>query len=409
MHMGDSLPYPLADLRERIGFLRGDQLELGAVDAILAAAYRISFEQDEGRWPTFRFFLPRVGAPVVPRSLSVNEALNPLTLRQLWPAADFAERAFLVGFAGGELVIEGLVNVDDLPRDFSTASEAHEVDIQGLLLSVRGPGFLRAAIGRDVFAIRAGEVIDGARHLANTFLRRWTLALAEAAEPREVRRADRSLVCGLHDLRFLFERFIVRCVARISDRKHGGALVVLPKSQLASENDVVKIRFKALNSSIRTDVLDFYDANARVLELQMSHAAEEIVRDWKPTVDRWMLARKTAERSWDSLADLSATDGCVVLGEDLAVQGFRAVIQRAPEIEVQIFEPTPEGDDLRPVELSALGGTRHQSAAWLCGVVPGANAIVVSQDGAVTTFENHGHGEVWAKRGLLALTRSVDF
>ena len=90
--------------------------------------------------------------------------------------------------------------------------------------------------------------------------------------------------------------------------------------------------------------------------------------------NRWLLFRELLISKARSLANLGKVDGCVVVDRQLQLRGFGGKI----------------GFDNRdPVE----GGMRHNSAHWLCQVVPGTIAFVVSQDGDLTVyFINWDHG-----------------
>ena len=93
------------------------------------------------------------------------------------------------------------------------------------------------------------------------------------------------------------------------------------------------------------------------------------------------------------IAALSEVDGAVVMTKRFELLGFGAEIvgdlpdvrrvARALDLEAeeQVFEPV------------VADGTRHRSAYRLCSRIPGALALVVSQDGGVRFVSMH-RGEV---------------
>lgn len=99
----------------------------------------------------------------------------------------------------------------------------------------------------------------------------------------------------------------------------------------------------------------------------------------------------------DFVANLTAIDGAVVLGEDLRLLSFGATIatpiESAPQSVLQ-EDPRAPGT-CHQVPLRNLGGNRHRSAACFCAQQPGlALALVASQDGDLSLFTRHPDGVV---------------
>ena len=88
-------------------------------------------------------------------------------------------------------------------------------------------------------------------------------------------------------------------------------------------------------------------------------------------------------------APLTAVDGATVMTDDYELLAFGAKIARrrgAPPVErVTITEPI-EGGTAEVVHPTALGGTRHLSAAQFVQDQRDATAFVASQDGRFTVF-----------------------
>jgi hypothetical protein len=83
------------------------------------------------------------------------------------------------------------------------------------------------------------------------------------------------------------------------------------------------------------------------------------------------------------IAALASVDGAVVMSKRFELLGFGGEISGAPPA-VRTVLRALDLEGKRTVEQSTDGvGTRHRSAYRLCNAVPGAVAVVVSQDGNV--------------------------
>lgn len=96
-------------------------------------------------------------------------------------------------------------------------------------------------------------------------------------------------------------------------------------------------------------------------------------------------ARRNLESVEQSLAELAAMDGALVLDADLCVLGIGAKLSARGEPLVSCVWPSvpPTKEHLA---VSDLGGTRHQSAARFVAQHGDALAFVVSTDGPITAF-----------------------
>ena len=89
------------------------------------------------------------------------------------------------------------------------------------------------------------------------------------------------------------------------------------------------------------------------------------------------------------VAALATVDGAVILSRDLRLEGFGAEITLAgvPSAHETVEygnHPLPLGQP-PPARLADFG-MRHRSAIRFCQAVPGAMAVVVSQDGGIRLF-----------------------
>src|SRR5439155_17316889 len=91
----------------------------------------------------------------------------------------------------------------------------------------------------------------------------------------------------------------------------------------------------------------------------------------------------------DTIGGVTAVDGATVMTDDYELLAFGAKIARrrgaAPIERVMVTEPI-EGGAAEVVHPTALGGTRHLSAAQFVQDQRDATAFVASQDGRFTVF-----------------------
>jgi hypothetical protein len=107
-------------------------------------------------------------------------------------------------------------------------------------------------------------------------------------------------------------------------------------------------------------------------------------------------------RQTDLVGGLTAVDGAALMTDRFELLGFGAKIVRRrgqPVIESVLVSEPVAGNRIERVHPSALGGTRHLSAAQFVLDQPGSLAMVASQDGRFTVFERmSGEGPVHAHR-----------
>lgn len=109
----------------------------------------------------------------------------------------------------------------------------------------------------------------------------------------------------------------------------------------------------------------------------------------QPTSDELSAWTQSMSRAVDAIAGLTAVDGAAVLTRDYDLLAFGAKIARrrgSGQVEqVTVTEPI-EGGAPEVMHPSALGGTRHLSAAQFVHDQRNALALVASQDGRFTVF-----------------------
>jgi hypothetical protein len=164
---------------------------------------------------------------------------------------------------------------------------------------------------------------------------------------------------------------------RIAEVAHGGTLAVLRSDQLSHLDLPDHRRFEPL----REGLLERWNSYKAAWRVGVNSDAEISRRD---TETKLAVVNQLADEI-DAVATLAALDGAVLLASDsLAVIGFGAkfTASGAPPC---VMIAKPSDSDVRKIELSKLGGTRHQSAAeWCYKYGPTGFVLVVSQDGAVS-------------------------
>ena len=160
---------------------------------------------------------------------------------------------------------------------------------------------------------------------------------------------------------------LVQLAVSMRAHKRGGALLVVPAGTESWRESIVR--------PIRYAVSPPFSA---LVEL-MSATPDERRHAWHESLGRAV----------DAIAGLTAVDGATVLTDRYEVLAFGAKIvrrARSPQVEqVTVTEPI-EGSVPAIVHPSALGGTRHLSAAQFVQDQRDGVALVASQDGHFTVF-----------------------
>ncbi|HET8549670.1 MAG TPA: hypothetical protein VFL57_16790 [Bryobacteraceae bacterium] len=166
------------------------------------------------------------------------------------------------------------------------------------------------------------------------------------------------------------ERVNVLIQLAVSMRAHGrgGSLLVVPATAEAWRDSVAQ--------PLLYSVVPPFSALAELVQS----------RPDGPPGRRWQDALR---RAVDGVAGLTAVDGATVITDQYKVLAFGARIVRrrgSPQVtSVYLTEPI-EGAAAEIVEPSALGGTRHLSAAQFVHDQRDSIALVASQDGRFTVF-----------------------
>lgn len=182
---------------------------------------------------------------------------------------------------------------------------------------------------------------------------------------------------------------------RMRTLRHGGALIVV------ADDDSWK-------RSVDLPILYSGDDKFRYGS-EVVHYLADIDNDGGAS-ETARLARAELDRVARILAQLTAVDGATLITRELNVIGFGAKLKNASistePPRIYKVDPLDHDEWFMPVELSKLGGMRHQSAARFVHNHPDSLALVVSQDGSVTALvwqdgeKSDSEGALYAYRRL---------
>jgi hypothetical protein len=322
------------------------QPDVETVEALIDAAFWASLQREEGRSPRISLaYLP----PETSGHAMVFARALPLNARDLSKLAPAVERAGIhlgVWPAGGGLRVWGT---------------GRSVPTNTLVLEVMEPGLV-------VIKYRRGDEFDKFGTIAVLQGDRIQVVDEDAASLPDCPDLLSSLL-GFDAPAPSAAPPSVLIQLAISMRAHqrGGSLIVVPagsEAWHASASQPIPYRVAP------------YDDLAELLRMDDAERARP----------RW---KDAFRRSVDAIAGLTAVDGATVMDEcdRLLAFGVKLVRRRGSErVErVTVTEPVV-GNVAEVVEPSALGGTRHLSAAQFVHDQRDALALVASQDGRFTVF-----------------------
>ena len=327
------------------------------ISALLASAFWASLSPEEGRYHTFRIsFGPPYGfgsnysllQPQIYSSEQISDLASVLTNTTRSIGVWYSE--------SGSLEVWGLADISYWDVTVTATSPGQ------LLFSMLAPenGFKLAMSGSS------WGVVDKLRTPLD-----W--AYVGGTRPSFVGIEDLEIM-GRSMMRSLSYGSIARTML---SHKHGGTLIIVRED----------------NDEWRKSCAMRYESASPFRELR------ENVDRWESEIKKhvdagqWLtqsdFERERAAESSNLVAQLTAVDGATIISRELEVHGFGAKLspldaKSKPE---RIHLSTPfEGEPYQSVQLSELGGTRHQSAAQFVHDHKGCVAIVCSQDGRVSAM-----------------------
>ncbi len=354
---------------------------------LVDAAFRVSLKKEEGRYPSFQLFAPLAGAsePLLDMRFSPPLALTVETLHRISPGIPPRPYAFVVKEGPDGLRLEGAARVEYS----GFAALRGKLDYHGgtlfpgLALHIAGPARMRAALFSSDAPVLYLELKEG----------RLSQSHDNAFSPVFLplcRQAAGTLAHGVEDaggLPSLVKATLARVFSLAMAAGHGGMFVFLPPGQTLRHV-----------SAFLTPGVGVSWPNLGRVALNLATGGATAATH----VEQWETATRMT-------AQASCVDGAVVLDAALSVLGFRVELcAREEETLPACVSLRPDASDLTPdgpVNLAAFG-TRHRSAARFCAKMPGAVAVVVSQDGEMREFTRLPDGRVGICGPLTPMTVS---
>jgi hypothetical protein len=390
--------------------------DAATLEHFFSACYHASMQREEERPVTFRAILaaPELfaseGRP--PAGLQRLEFSGPLPfdpreLRQLSVVAD--PRRTLIGVRReGEsgLGIWGVINSGTRwLRDIQGGRQAAAPLPLAPVILVDAPGSLEAYKGYELIGKLQGGRLSGGR--VDLFGSKWlpdqfSPFREELMKRHEVARNRARQLSGeswapleptlVH---LIAERMMKRVISLLRDARHGGTIIFVPEENtqdLSTEDPYIYIDLKYRFADGRQQ-LSFPDLVVEILNrlAQLYGASDQPKREpvgWREfeatTDDEIATLDEALFETAHLIAGLAAADGAVVFSEHHhKLLGSGGMISgRLPAVRSVARALDLEGEKIAAEETGNVGA-RHRSAYRLAGALPGAVAIVVSQDGGV--------------------------
>ncbi|WP_043640108.1 putative sensor domain DACNV-containing protein [Desulfovibrio sp. TomC] len=356
---------------------------------LIETAYRASLKREEGRYPSFQLFSPLAGGPepVLDLRFSPPQPYCLNTLHRLSPGIPPGPYAFVVKEGPEGLRTEGVARVEY--SGFGALRGRIDYHggtlFPGLSLYVCAPARMRAVLlSKDNPAVYL-ELREG----------QLTSCHDNAFSPVFLplcRQAAMVLANGQDDpgaLPSLVKATLARVFSLAVAAGHGGMFVFLPPGHQGA----------CLTDGLLSPGVGVAWPNlGRVAQNLAAAGGNQAVH-----LEQWDTATRVT-------AHASCVDGAVILDAALSVLGFRIELLARDEdalpvcvsLSPESCEPAVTG----AVDM-AVFGTRHRSAARFCARLPGAVAVVVSQDGEMREFVRLPDGRVGVCGPLVPMSVSA--
>lgn len=406
-----SYPHDLADFA--LGAWRDPRSapSLSTLRRVFSVCYQASLMREEERQIIFRMILgrpelfsPREGPPSGLHKLEFDKPrpFGEDEIRRLSPAVDFHRSMIGVGEdADGRLKIWGIVYsgprwVQETQGGRSRApalpsAPVVHITAPGAVEVYRGSSFLAKLEGgrllgaqMDVFA--SEWMLDGFSEVVDEISALHIVARSRAGESWAPLDPDLTHSIGQHALR--------RMISVLRNSRHGATLVFVPlesSREFSRRNRYVSFKYRFADDSprhrFRAILVGIMDRLAEV------HGRGEAASYTKSV--GWEEYRESEDAEISALdesvfelahlvADLSATDGAVVMSKRYELLGFGGEISGSLP-DVRTVERALDLEGTRSITESVENvGTRHRSAYRLAEALPKAVVVVVSQDGGVS-------------------------
>jgi hypothetical protein len=388
--------------------VQGSELPSCAVlRKILSCAYQASLQTDEQRPVTFRLIygtpeaFSRFERPNGLHSFEFADKLpfDPFELRKLSAAAAYHRSLIGVSMDQQGLIIWGTVHSG--PR-WLKALQGGRADVPemppAMVLRVTAPGRLEVALGeRTVGQLSEGRIygpsmnVFKAKWLSESFCQARSGNLGLHLSARAL--ADEQWTDIDPDcLQILGQNLVRRMLAATRAYKHGGTLLWVENDFkdriLADGNPFVDIKYKFVGvenrSRLRTLMVEILNRLARVGVHNGGEPRAVGWPDYESSTDALLnqLDEAVFEMS-HFVANLTGTDGAVVLTKSFEILGFGAEIHCSESEVSNIARAIDLEAEIISIESMRRGGTRHRSVYRFCNAIHDAAAQVISQDGNV--------------------------
>lgn len=305
-------------------------------------------------------------------------SFNPRELAKLAPAVEAATTHLGVRPVGqDELEVWGVIHYGNKQINTNTTRVA-----SGVLAETSGIGAVKLQLkGRPLLRFNKGDALlfEGSSPvLASThflqIVRRFIGCFGSTEKAIN------------HKSRMLYD-----IASAITDLHHGGA-VLLQERKNISRGITIKFKSKGLICNRLSDALGLHAEHALPLPNEAMFEFPLIGDDPRHANSYYQLlnsewAQTRYQKAVAFVARLSAVDGAVLVDEHLNIAGFGAFIDFDPGLdsETKIMQRNADVSRWTEIELSKVGGARHQSAVRFCKGQSGpALAIIVSQDGTTS-------------------------
>ena len=388
--------------------------DAAVLEGFFAACYRASMLREEERPVVFRavltepaLFDPEGKPPEGLQRLAFPRSLpfDPRELRRLSVAAD--PQRTLIGVwrdDEGDLRIWGLINSGTRwLRDVQGGRRAGAPLPPAPVVHVNAPGSIEAYKGYELVGKLQGGRLSGSR--VDPFESEWlpeqfSGVLEELTKRHEVARNRARELSGerwapLEPTLVLriAERMMKRVISVLRDARHGGTVMFIPSDNAgepSSEHPYIDLRYPFADDRARQC---FPELVLGILNrLAQLYGASD--NEQEPVAVGWEEFEATTDAEIETLdealfdvahliAGLAAADGAVILNKPNELLGFGGMISgRLPDVESVWRALDLEGEKVVE-EGTANVGARHRSVYRLAGALPGAVAVVISQDGGV--------------------------
>ena len=184
---------------------------------------------------------------------------------------------------------------------------------------------------------------------------------------------------------------IAELIWRITELGHGGMLIVTDRP----ESPTLSYRYPILQRRLQRAMVRYWRAAA-----EDGHGSSRVPPGQSPGTPSLYEGLSVREYI-AATAQLAGTDGAIVLGTDLSLHGFGALIDNVPVDEAGLGFIDGNDEIISRASIVKNKGVRHQSALSFVNREEGVVVFVVSQDGPITVLENRG-GVVRCEKGLRA-------